>query len=660
MAFSGDWNSSIPTDEEKVYLAASRLRELKINFRERINGYIPIGGILEWPTETCPAGFQEVAAVGLAVASYPTLFSKIGYKFGGSGATFYTPDMRGIFPRGFIDGETGLDLDADNAVSCVGNISGTTITVTSGLAGCPRIGAEISGTGIPSDTKITALSSFDSEGIPGTITISQSATTGTGISITIDNNVNGSYGYDANKTHEHSMKDNKDGVRAVGTISPANTGTSGGAEARPKNTSAMYIMRSDEITSGTGLTNSWNETIPDDDLLSGLSEAGKVDDLIRQMMLDIRERIEKFCPVGIIFKWTSDLIPPGFMEMKMTSLLRSEYPVLFGKIGTMYGAADSLHFNIPDYRGRLIRGWNHGKSSGLYDPDAATRTAPTETGTISAGDHVGTEQDDENKEHSHVYNKSVYSLSNTGSIAFTDEYSDNTGSTGTENVPKNINLKYIIRTDGLDAIGDDYSYEREWDETNPTDVTRMGRIAQAIRQMKYDIEERILNMFVPGLVIWWPGDDSNIPDGYEKADGGELSRTGYSELWDYIGDMYGEGDGLTTFNKPDIRGLFVRAQDNGAGLDEGTRTDRGDGVTGDYVGTLEEDDIGSHYHSYKYYIRKLIWIGDMITSDLDGEFPHSGACYYSQNDYSNTSPIRAVDGHPKNIYLMPLIRTIGI
>jgi microcystin-dependent protein len=56
-------------------------------------------------------------------------------------------------------------------------------------------------------------------------------------------------------------------------------------------------------------------------------------------------------------------------------------------------------FRIPDSRGRFIRIWAHGSTN---DPDRASRTAPTATGaTISAGDHVGAEQEGQYTAHDH-------------------------------------------------------------------------------------------------------------------------------------------------------------------------------------------------------------------------------------------------------------------
>lgn len=48
------------------------------------------------------------------------------------------------------------------------------------------------------------------------------------------------------------------------------------------------------------------------------------------------------------------------------------------------------------------------------------------------------------------------------------------------------------------------------------------------------------------------------PTGYLYANGSAVSRTTYSELFKVIGTTYGVGDGSTTFNLPDLRGVFAR------------------------------------------------------------------------------------------------------
>lgn len=51
------------------------------------------------------------------------------------------------------------------------------------------------------------------------------------------------------------------------------------------------------------------------------------------------------------------------------------------------------------------------------------------------------------------------------------------------------------------------------------------------------------------------------------ANGAAVSRTTYARLFAEIGTTYGAGDGATTFNLPDWRGVFFRGLDQGRGLD---------------------------------------------------------------------------------------------
>ncbi|MNK14278.1 Phage Tail Collar Domain protein [compost metagenome] len=57
------------------------------------------------------------------------------------------------------------------------------------------------------------------------------------------------------------------------------------------------------------------------------------------------------------------------------------------------------------------------------------------------------------------------------------------------------------------------------------------------------------------------------PEGWLIADGTPISRTSYPALFAAIGTIHGAGDGTTTFNKPDYRGVFRRGIDLGRGLD---------------------------------------------------------------------------------------------
>ncbi|MEI7410044.1 phage tail protein [Pectobacterium aroidearum] len=61
----------------------------------------------------------------------------------------------------------------------------------------------------------------------------------------------------------------------------------------------------------------------------------------------------------------------------------------------------------------------------------------------------------------------------------------------------------------------------------------------------------------------------NPPQGWLLVDGRAVSRNTFARLFSVIGTKYGSGDGSTTFNLPDPRGLFPRYADLGKGIDAG-------------------------------------------------------------------------------------------
>lgn len=73
-------------------------------------------------------------------------------------------------------------------------------------------------------------------------------------------------------------------------------------------------------------------------------------------------------------------------------------PSLFSVMQLSWGSLDPANvFNIPDLRGRFLRGWDHGAGR---DADLAARK--TETNSPTAQDRVGTFQDDAVQQHIHT------------------------------------------------------------------------------------------------------------------------------------------------------------------------------------------------------------------------------------------------------------------
>ncbi|WP_455479205.1 phage tail protein [Bartonella sp. B23] len=101
-----------------------------------------------------------------------------------------------------------------------------------------------------------------------------------------------------------------------------------------------------------------------------------------------------------------------------------------------------------------------------------------------------------------------------------------------------------------------------------------------------------------------------IPEGWLLCDGKDYSRKTYANLFAAIGETWGKGDGSSTFNIPDLRGMFLRGLDNGKELDKGR-----------LLGSRQEESFKEHSHEGK--------------TDLTGEHTHK----------LDKFPIVAVDIH---------------
>lgn len=129
------------------------------------------------------------------------------------------------------------------------------------------------------------------------------------------------------------------------------------------------------------------------------------------------------------------------------------------------------------------------------------------------------------------------------------------------------------------------------------------------------------------------------PSNYLIADGTAISRVAYAALFAKIGTIHGAGDGNTTFNIPDLRGVFVRGLDGGRGID----ADRG-------LGTYQDDEFKSHTHaidvptdSYGY--------GDMQSITKTDNHDES-----LKNDAWTSDPTGGSETRPKNVALLACIR----
>ena len=76
-----------------------------------------------------------------------------------------------------------------------------------------------------------------------------------------------------------------------------------------------------------------------------------------------------------------------------------------------------------------------------------------------------------------------------------------------------------------------------------------------------------LGAAAPGMIQYFA--TGTPPAGFLKANGAQVSRTTYANLFAVTGTLYGAGNGTTTFHLPDLRGEFLRGWDDGRLVDGG-------------------------------------------------------------------------------------------
>jgi len=68
------------------------------------------GTVIYYASSSAPAGYLKANGASLSTATYASLFAVINYTFGGSGASFNLPDLRGQFIRSWSDNGTTYDI----------------------------------------------------------------------------------------------------------------------------------------------------------------------------------------------------------------------------------------------------------------------------------------------------------------------------------------------------------------------------------------------------------------------------------------------------------------------------------------------------------------------------------------------------------------------
>lgn len=168
-----------------------------------------------------------------------------------------------------------------------------------------------------------------------------------------------------------------------------------------------------------------------------------------------------------------------------------------------------------------------------------------------------------------------------------------------------------------------------------------------------------------GMIAPFAGPADKIPAGWLLCDGREVSRSEFVNLYNAIGICWGEGNGSSTFNLPDLRGMFLRGVSSDSGNDpdaesRGMLKNNG-GNTGNNVGSYQEDAIrnitgkigGSAYIQVAegpFYLNGERNMG----TGYGGKVNEMPTCGFDISKASNV-PVGS-DNRPKNVYVTYIIK----
>jgi len=253
---------------------------------------------------------------------------------------------------------------------------------------------------------------------------------------------------------------------------------------------------------------------------------------------------QRYTPAGAIaFASTSGVVDTElandnpFLLCDGAAVSRSTYAELFAAIGTRFGAGNgSTTFNVPDLYDTFVY---------LKGETASGVTPVTGSGYIT-------------EDHNHNFSGTTFS--NTSSDTNPGGNDRQRGSSSNSNI-----------SSSFDGEANNEMRKREFIpllSTSNAAVVGKGTIH-------------------PFLLPEY--DSSYIPEGYLICSGQAISREGNSELFGLISTHFGGGDGVNTFNIPDLRGMFISSSRQPSNV----RT-----PSGEFTNNFLPDKFFQHSHTF--------------------------------------------------------------
>jgi microcystin-dependent protein len=149
---------------------------------------------------------------------------------------------------------------------------------------------------------------------------------------------------------------------------------------------------------------------------------------------------------------------------------------------------------------------------------------------------------------------------------------------------------------------------------------------------------------IVGEIVAFAG--AATPANFLACDGAAVSRTTYSDLFNTIGTTYGVGDGSTTFNTPNLKGIFLKgagSQTIGGVVHAGT------------LGVTENDQMQGHFHNLTSAAWGFTGSGSNNAPSV-GSAAAVGGTLGPVSDGVNGTPRTGTETKPANVAINYIIR----
>lgn len=179
---------------------------------------------------------------------------------------------------------------------------------------------------------------------------------------------------------------------------------------------------------------------------------------------------------------------------------------------------------------------------------------------------------------------------------------------------------------------------------------------------KFDESGNLVEVLVPtgiGFIGLYAGPEP--PEGYLYCDGSAIGRETYSELFEAVGTLYGAGDGVSTFELPDARGIFFRGDGGENNAAMGVR--QGDAIrniTGNITKNVSSPSMGMLVGTTEMFSMSgaLSLVSARLFVPVRDDSEEENSVREINFDASATGIPTAAENRPINLAMKPCIRYV--